>query len=208
MENAILFGNGLNLLNDPDKTWDNLLKQIACNYHTELINGVSNTLKYESIYLSNVIKHVKEHESYKDSTEYNLKQKIAQSFLSYNSNWAYKELLQLPVTHFMTTNYDHALDMTCSECEYKYNKGNSDYSEKIYSIRRKRTFVGNSFNDNKYEWMLHGDIDNLRSIMLGYDHYCGYIAKMNEYIKGHYKYPIINIENMAERIINNDPLRF
>ena len=39
----------------------------------------------------------------------------------------------------------------------------------------------------KYIWPIHGTIQHPKSIMLGLDHYCGSIGKINDYIKGKYK---------------------
>mgnify|MGYP006974591706 FL=1 len=41
----------------------------------------------------------------------------------------------------------------------------------------------------KEVWYAHGEVSNTKSIMLGYDHYCGSLAKINDYIKGKYDYP-------------------
>jgi hypothetical protein len=40
---------------------------------------------------------------------------------------------------------------------------------------------------NKKFWHLHGDIQNIGSINLGYEHYCGQLQKMREYVTGTYK---------------------
>ena len=37
--------------------------------------------------------------------------------------------------------------------------------------------------ETKEVWYAHGEVSNTKSIMLGYDHYCGSLAKINDYIK-------------------------
>lgn len=37
-------------------------------------------------------------------------------------------------------------------------------------------------------WYIHGEINYCKSIMLGFDHYCGYIGKIDSYVKGTYRW--------------------
>ena len=98
-------------------------------------------------------------------------------------NDVYRLLANTPFTDYITTNYDHSFELTLKEEGYVEGKGNM--SEKTYSIRRHRTFHKGSIS--KRIWHIHGDLERPRSFMLGYDHYCGGLAKINEYVKGNYK---------------------
>ena len=59
--------------------------------------------------------------------------------------------------------------------------------ETIYSIRRKKSFISNDATHTVTLWKMHGDIDNIKSVSLGFDQYSGSLARLNEYLKGTYK---------------------
>lgn len=182
MENVILFGNGLNRLNENNLSWEGLLEGLS---NKILKDNISETLQYEDIYLSKDIKPVVG-EKYNDTTEYWLKKDIADSFANYGSNDVYEILVRLPITHYMTTNYDHAMAIAIQQLGYTKRMEMSDNSENTYNIRRKHCMI-KSTKEKKFIWQIHGDIDSPRSIMLGYDHYCGQIAKISSYVKGSYR---------------------
>lgn len=121
------------------------------------------------------------------------------------SNSAYEGLSRLKVEHYITTNYDKTLYNLL--CDNGYKKGESNNTETLYSIRRKFG-LQNKEGDYKYIWPIHGTIQHPKSIMLGLDHYCGSVGKMNDYIKGKYEYikdgePQV-LENIMQRLKNND----
>ena len=108
----------------------------------------------------------------------------------------YKEILDINFNHYLTTNYDDAFVKSTSL------KKSEDATEEIYSIRRK--FKGNDFS----LWKIHGCIRNPKSIMLGLDHYCGSVSKIDSYVKGSYKYKKqkneIFIEKMTDKILSDN----
>jgi hypothetical protein len=199
MKNAILFGNGFNLLNG-GISWNELLKKISTG---TLLTGIPNTLQYETIILSQeYYKHVpfvtsdgrrfitadcKEFNVREKPIEEVIKEKIKEVLINFTSNSAYEHLNALNVEHYLTTNYDQTLYDHLRNNGYK--KGESNNIEALYSIRRK---FGLKNHDGKctYIWPIHGTIMHPKSIMLGLDHYCGSVGKINEYIKGKYEYSI------------------
>lgn len=105
------------------------------------------------------------------------------------------------ITNIITTNYDSIIeDILVSKCHYKMSS--SRYDEKIYSVRRKKTYNSPDKNHSITLWKIHGDgrDDNemCKTLTLGLDHYCGYIAKISAYIKGQYDFP--KDDNSRERI--------
>ena len=52
MNNAILFGNGFNLLTDGCPSWHDLLIGISDKDNAPLLEGIPPTLQYEQVYLS------------------------------------------------------------------------------------------------------------------------------------------------------------
>ena len=47
---------------------------------------------------------------------------------------------------------------------------------------------------------MHGSIDSPASIMLGFDHYCGSLAKIEQYVKGGYDMHGKRVESMTKRL--------
>lgn len=92
------------------------------------------------------------------------------------ANEAYKELLDLKANCYLTTNYDNAIFNN----EKKFIK-NWDRTENLYSIRRWRQIKTENYKFILYQ--IHGDIDNVKSIMLELDHYTGSLAKVQDYVK-------------------------
>ena len=94
------------------------------------------------------------------------------------------------IQNVMTTNYDKGIeDIRCDFNGYAIDwleDVKRDAGEKIYSIRR-RIKLKSEKNRPLYIWKIHGDIDNLASVSLGFDHYCGTLAKIDSYIKGRYQ---------------------
>lgn len=217
MKNVILFGNGLNLLNG-GITWYNLLEKITTG---SLITGIPNTLQYETIVLASEYYH---YESFVTADGYmlssadgrqfnvidkpaeeNIKNKIKEEMEGFKSNSIYERISQLKVEHYITTNYDHTL------CNLLYTKGFkesiSNNTENIYSIRR-NFVLQNTEGICKCIWPMHGTIQYPKSIMLGLDHYCGSIGKIDDYIKGKYEYKIsgksVELNGLIHRLKNHE----
>lgn len=103
---------------------------------------------------------------------------------------------KLPVDHFITTNYDNALFNSLG-------KGALDKrfrEEQIYSIRRNYV-IKTADGTTKHYWPMHGNIDSPASIMLGFDHYCGSLAKIETYVKGGYDLHGSRLESINKRLL-------
>lgn len=197
MKNAVLFGNGFNLLSE-NISWNKLLKEIS---NDSLIAGIPNTLQYETIILANeyyryeplidangyrlITADGKELRVRDKPVEEEIKSHIKEKLEGFTSNFAYDRLCKLNIEHYITTNYDQTLYNLL--CYNGYKRGESNNSENIYSIRRKFG-LQNKIGEYKYIWPIHGTIQHPKSIMLGLDHYCGSVGKINDYIKGKYEY--------------------
>jgi hypothetical protein len=180
MQNTILFGNGLNLLTKSNKSWEQLLNELKSP--NLFSNGnLPNTMVYERILFEKDLNKNQE----VLIEESNIKNKIAFEFSNIANHKIYKDLFDLNVNNYITTNYDYAFSNTISE-ELNFETKNKS-SEDIYSIRRKIEInVSNQLNTNI--WHIHGEINKPKTIMLGLDHYCGEIGKIDSYIKGFYTY--------------------
>ena len=193
MKNTVLFGNGINRLSTNAVSWDDLLDEIKGE--NRFSNGsLPNTMVYERIFMG-------EHKASESQAidELIIKNRIASSLAKQESNEIFKLLGSMKFEHYLTTNYDYAFEKALGVTPEKLS------SEEIYSLRRKRKYGSNS--DAKYLWNIHGEIDNPKSIMLGLDHYCGSVSKIDAYVKGNYKHSIdgktISIEPMKDKFKNN-----
>jgi hypothetical protein len=175
MEQAILFGNGFNRITNEKCSWDDIL---ASKVDKDL-RDISYTLQYESAYL----KEYQDNSKSNDETLF--KEDIVKGINSDFTNNIYDLLADSPVKNFITTNYNTTLDNVLVKRGFIPDK-NDKSIEKIYSIRRKHKF--DKERETKEVWYAHGEVSNPKSIMLGYDHYCGSLAKINDYIKGKYDY--------------------
>lgn len=184
-KNAILFGNGLNLLSEKSISWNDLLKRLSS---LDEMPSDSNTLNYECIYL-NVCPSKDVCESERGAVnEYDLKSKIAAECDSFVSNEYYNKLIDLPVDTYLTTNYDCVLDRTLLDSGYEKDNDNTRVTESIYSIRRCHAYHAIKLGKIKRIFPIHGVVRAPKTIMIGYDHYCGSLGKLDDYFKGKYVY--------------------
>lgn len=207
MKNSVFFGNGFNRLSEGSKSWSDLLESIADG---KVINGITNTLQYEDLYLCDKIDVTKLPSSMSGySQEYKVKYKIAKLVSDFKTNDAFEFLVNLGVDAYITTNYDETLEMQAKLGGWKKYWAEFDISERLYSIRRKHVYVSSKRNKKMTIWPIHGEAGYPQSIMLGYDHYCGAIGKIDSYLKGFYEYKnkvkdLVEVESMVERLRSND----
>ena len=207
MIQSILFGNGINRLSKGVQSWDDMIKSISKN---ELDKNIPNPLKYEAILMEQPYQDASSNDSYQmverdnttyyvrnDLSEMQLKRKIATELQSFPSNEVYDSLSKMPVGHYITTNYDHTLFKSFSE---GYTVKALDRTEKLYSIRRNYSIRPDSVDGSIQYWPMHGDMDSPASIMLGFDHYCGALSKIEQYVKGDYSTPNRRIDSMTRRL--------
>lgn len=199
MKKTILFGNGINLFDGEDYvSWEDLLKQNV-RKEQSLIEDVPNPLQFEDLLLSNKVDTTdlpKGFDGEKYSEEYLLKLKLATQ-LKRKSNAIYEALIKKDIDYYLTTNYEPILPRCLQDAGYELIKGNSDFTEQVYSIRRHYEYQKPDTKKVKRFCPIHGEAKYPKTIMLGYDHYCGTIGKIDDYIKGKY------IDKGAE---NNDKL--
>lgn len=176
---TVLFGNGLNYMSDNYISWKQLLDKIKGDNLFE--NGkLPNTMIYERSIIGNPI-------SFDTLTqkEEAIKKDIAKMLNNFPSNIYFDKLANMNVKNFLTTNYDYA-SLETYLLNSKFSIKNKS-TEGIYSIRRHKDIIKNGKIKAKI-WHVHGEIDTPPSIMLGLDHYCGSVAKIDSYVKGRYEF--------------------
>lgn len=178
MSASLLFGNGFNRVfdvGDNSVSWEGLLSEIKGLNKFES-ESLPNTLTYERIVIEGGEKNI-------TLSEEHTKNLIADKFSMQGTNNLYAQIIDLGLSNYLTTNYDLAFELAVQSPPVLENN-----SEELYSIRRKKEY---SIGDCTASiWHIHGDINNPKSIMLGLDHYCGSIGKIDAYIKGTYTYSI------------------
>ncbi|MCH5194270.1 MAG: SIR2 family protein [Oscillospiraceae bacterium] len=181
-ENTLLIGNGFSRVIFKDMpSWGSLFENVE--------SAINN---YTVLYEVNLLKD-------KDQTDNNVKEEIINKIkkihlLGKINDYIldldkFGELLNKNnINNIITTNYDNGLELIlCEKCGYEEVKAEGLIKEEIYSIRTYKKYMNSKNNHLIKLWKIHGDIDRIKSITLGFDQYCGSLAKLSEYIKGTYK---------------------
>ena len=204
---TVLFGNGLNLLTQGNPSWKDLLASIA---KENLEDNIPNTLQYEAIIVKQPYRGKPEKLYTSDGkalffangeavyvageiVENRLKRDIADRVSGFELNTAYELMADLPVDHYITTNYDNTLLKAIEAKGIKRNR-----QEKVYSIRRHYEWIGKK--GQQVYWPIHGNVDSPASIMLGFDHYCGSLSKIEDYVKGNFEMSGDRVPSMAQKL--------
>jgi len=195
MKNSILFGNGINNLSKNKILWSELLDRIKGDSKFE--NGeLPNTYIYERAIFEN------QYSNDIRKTEYKIKKSISESLAKIETNDFYRLLFELNCENYLTTNYDYAFKNYILETEEYLIENHS--TEGIYSIRRQTQIFNKEKNEICKIWNIHGEISRPISIMLGLDHYCGSVSKLDAYVKGTYEFQEnskkIRVKKMSDKL--------
>ncbi len=188
-QTILLLGNGINSINN-NSSWENLLKLLYDKYYDPNVDfddlkGKPFPMVYEQIVLWQFQKGNR-------GIEKELKELIAAETRKISPNPIHKKITGGQWDHIITTNYDFSL-----------LNGEPEKPDHAESIRETKYSIFRNFRSgDKTFWHIHGDVGSTKSINLGYDHYCGQLQRMREYVTG--KYSTSN-EKMAKII--SGPLR-
>lgn len=163
MKKILFVGNGVNLLSDGGASWESLLNElddVPNNEHEVTLRKAKPfTLWFEEIATR--------------STHKQLKQKITNFLkIGVGRNKYHTELMKLKFNHILTTNYDYNLE-AATNVDWKPNP---PARENFYSMFRRRTA------GNRHIWHIHGELNNVGSIMLGHEQYSGYVHKIMNFL--------------------------
>lgn len=179
-KNVILVGNGLNRISNTGKSWSELLSDIGKTPYPKALN----TLQYEYIRLKNLSGEVNGNKTV-DDVELESKKKIAEWSDTIGANDLHRVLVELDVSDFLTTNYDYALEDALSENDYNFDETKSCHDEEKFNLRRYNYLTKD--DDVKKIWHIHGDKKHPASILVGFNHYCGTVGKIDSYLKMGYE---------------------
>ncbi len=163
MERILFVGNGFNQVSDGGASWNALLNKLAGTTKTEHEEEVRKakpfTLWFEEIKNT--------------SRRRDLKKFVADSLAKgLSPNEHHSAVMSLDFQHVFTTNYDYNLELATG----KKWKLNLSAPEKYFSLFRRHSF------DDQHIWHIHGELNNVNSIMLGHEQYSGYIHKIRNFL--------------------------
>jgi len=196
--NSVLFGNGLNRVGESQLEWTELINKIKAP--NEFINGkLPNTFVYErALFQKDSLQDIKE-------LEKKIKVYISDLLKDIKVNKLYQNLLDLNFYNYITTNYDNIfLNYILKDGKFHSQSTNK---ESTYSLRRKESIFENNNKERCRIWNIHGSIKRPSSIMLGIDHYCKSVSKIDDYVNGKYEFNGINKKSnkkLTDKIMNVD----
>ena len=200
MENTLLLGNGFTRSIVPNvKSWDALF---TCD------KTLSNTFRYEK-QMMDCVQSLNSVENPDEAVKKKLIAEIQSSIvLTPGLRSALKPfegaLSQHNITNILTTNYEVLIETildiwgyndVTKDMQKTMLQGQRYTEEEIYNIRTRKKYKKISGEGSGHIitlWKIHGDADTAResgnkSIILGFDQYCGQLAKLWAYLKDEYK---------------------
>ena len=196
IKNAILFGNGLmRTLGSPSSP--DLLKETICSRPCGECAGSycpfteeKNCLPFPLIYEYLILKEQKQHpeknmRSLSAMMREKLKKQLEQFTPQNHPESILHALADLQADDYLTTNYDTFLRRILELRGYEQKS--SQHSETKYSIRRHACMENKEHSHSCRIWNIHGtynDKPDSFTIQYGYEHYCGCIGKIENYLKG------------------------
>ncbi|NJD22055.1 MAG: hypothetical protein FIA82_05230 [Melioribacter sp.] len=186
---VLFIGNGINNIK-MSYNWEDLLRDLILDLKISAPNNLKEKpfpLLYEEIFLNSVRQN--------GNNENIIKEIIRTKITQLKPNAIHQQIANTNYEHIITTNYDYILHNALGiiEADIK-NIGLSKESK--YSI-----FRHNILKSTKV-WQIHGEINNLNSVTLGYEHYGGHIQHIKNYIEKGFASEKTKIEPISKRIEN------
>lgn len=193
-KNALLIGNGVNLLDTRQSfSWGELLNELKINYDINV--DLDNVFKPFPLAFDEMLHQKPGSTDFKSKIKV-LKQRIRNSIDNQLNgkrgfNDHHRKIASLPYNDILTTNYDYSLQKSLTS-EFLSEKVKRAVNRQERKFSLKRTY---SFNDKKI-WHIHGELYDSRSlsehskyyaeesIMIGYEHYTSYLERIQESING------------------------
>ena len=166
---ALLIGNDINNATS-DYSWSNLLQDLIDYAHLNeppLMEGKPFPLFYEEIFLNSARQY--------GTKEKRIKTYIAVKALRLQPNVIHKKIIELGIPVLLTTNYDLTLEASL-KAQPEHIRNAAAIKENRYSL-----FRVNQVEDHRI-WHIHGSAVHPSSIILGYEHYSGYLQQMRNYM--------------------------
>ena len=183
---CLLLGNGLNRLSMP-LSWHELLEQLA----SEL--GLAGRIAVDdrkplSLHFEELCVRLADYDKTRNAEDA-VKKRIATLIQAFPVHRLHRDLANL-FQVILTTNYDFTIEGALAG---GLRERRTTLQESRYSLFRRMNVGARSI------WHIHGDADRPPSILLGYDHYAGYLQKIRNYLTdgvptdariGHFRSPL------------------
>lgn len=172
MENVVFVGNGINKSQKMTMSWKDLLVRLSTQDDLAIQDQLPNTMGYEYVECKALNSGRFDNiEAIKHEIAKAIREKIPSGKKNYDYDWSrtlQHRLTSIPVSSFITTNYDYALELSL---DTRF-KAQHITNERTYSLKRKTVSGGKNF------YHIHGECDRLDTICLGFEHYAGSLEKM------------------------------
>lgn len=193
-EYSLLIGNGINNITNGN-SWLDVLNSLGEIYGIKIdTHGKPFPLAYEEIYF-NVSSN-----QMNGFSENKIKDSIASKMNAIKPNEIHQKIIELECNNILTTNYDLAFEY-CLDDNIRPEdlKNEGVIKESKYNVFRHHKVK------NKNIWHIHGALNNPGSIILGYEHYSGYLQSMRGYTTtgSQYSNNLFN-EPLTKRLQRND----
>lgn len=190
LNNKVLFiGNDINNLTNKE-SWENLVAALRQKVGKK--DDAEDLRKQFPMVFENLLSYgILNH---KISHEIELKNIVAERITQIEPNEIHQRIIDINPKHTITANYDFVL-------EKGYDATNqSRIIEKRYSVFRR--YKDN--NSGRNFWHVHGDYLNPATINLGFEHYCGQLQDLRNYVVSGTNYKTKNYHNgpLTKRLAN------
>lgn len=169
---TLLLGNGLNRLS-LQADWGELLQRLANRQGVPGDNSsmaeTPFSLYFEHLYAATADAN-RGSKKY-NSSEHQVKKQIAKLLDDVPSHKLHVKFVEL-FDVILTTNYDYTLECILGP----FSEDGTLHPETRYSLFRR------SLHGKKAIWHVHGELNRPNSLVLGYDHYVGYVQKIRNYV--------------------------
>lgn len=166
---VLLVGNGINNVSNRI-AWRQLIEGLIIHIGAEGQIEIRNKpfpLLYDEIFIEAI--------KFKKYKEEDIKEFIAKDVSELKKSKIHKEIIKLDFHDILTTNYDYNLEKEKIQ-DITNPKNEGIVIEKTYNLFRHNK-IGNT-----NIWHIHGECSLPSSITLGYDHYCGYLQYIRNYV--------------------------
>lgn len=163
----LLVGNGPNRVSRDAHSWQAVLQRLADETGQPSVMHGSESRPFTLLFEELALRRAR-----RGGSEEELKELVAGWMRELRPNGVHTALMSLPISEVLTTNYDYTLETAVDHA----SRCVDFHSESRYSLFRCRRAGMSRI------WHMHGEVDKPATIMLGHDHYVGYLHKARGYL--------------------------
>lgn len=195
---VVLVGNGVNLAFQKGESWFDLIQDIADHVDITLTEDEKKLpfpLLYESILLRGYQGRREGEERLMDVVTRNLSRLSSEPLNDFFG--------KLKINHLLTTNYDLATVQSFLSKEVSGN--HAPVRETRYSLFRRLENDRSRKRRRRVVWQIHGSEEYTNSIMLGHEHYSGYLETIRQYVTSGVEYSDKPLSSLVHRLRSDTP---